>query len=235
MHQTTKFKHKNHWHLLYIYNMNVRLTDKQKVKISGSDDIFEVMRHILLRDNKVDRDKEHFWLICLAANNLISNIELVSLGSVDSTVVKPMNVFRIAVMKGAVKVILCHNHPSGGLVPSEGDKDMTDRLSQVGKILNIEVVDHLIITTKTYMSFADTGLMDKIGESTKWVPNYKLAEEIRKEEADIRRQAVKEAREKATKKKAVETAKVLKAKGIDINIIVEASGLSKEEIEKLRV
>jgi hypothetical protein len=61
------------------------------------------MRQILLRDNKIDRDKEHFWIICLANNNLISNIELVSLGSVNATIVRPMNVFRIAEMKGAVK------------------------------------------------------------------------------------------------------------------------------------
>ena len=131
--------------------MNVRLTDKHKIKVSGSDDIYEVMRHILLRDNKIDREKERFWLICLAKNNLISNIELVSLGSVDATIVKPMNVFRVAVMKGAVKVILCHNHPSGNLVPSAEDRDLTDRLLQVGRILNIEVIDHLVITTQTYI------------------------------------------------------------------------------------
>jgi DNA repair protein RadC len=211
--------------------MNIRLTDKHKIKVSASDDIYEVMRHILLRDNKVDREKEHFWLICLANNNLISNIELVSLGSVDATVVKPMNVFRVAVMKGAVKVILCHNHPGGNLTPSDADKDLTDRLMQVGRILNIEVIDHLIITTKTYMSFADTELLDKITKSTKWVPNYELASEIRKEEAQIRKQAVKEAKEKSM----IKAARGMKRKGISVDDISEITGLSKEEIEKLRV
>ncbi len=97
--------------------MNIKLTDKHKIKVKESDDIFEVMRHILLRDNKIDREKEHFWLICMANNNLIVNIELVSLGSVNAVTVKHMNVFRVAVLKGAVKVILCHNHPSGEMKP----------------------------------------------------------------------------------------------------------------------
>lgn len=215
--------------------MNIRLSDKHKKKVSSSIDLFEVMRHILLRDNKVDREKEHFWLICLANNNLILNIELVSLGSVNATVVKPMNVFRVAVMKGAVSVVLCHNHPSGELVPSKEDKDVTDRLVQVGRILNIEVVDHLIITTQTYMSFKDTGLMDEILESTKWVPNFTIAEEIRKEEAKIRKLAVKEAKEKASKKEKNQIAKELKRNNVDVEIIIKSTGLTKEEIEKLRV
>ncbi len=215
--------------------MNVRLTDKHKIKVSGSDDIFEVMRHILLRDNKVDREKEHFWLICLANNNLILNIELVSLGSVNSTVVKPMNVFRVAVMKGAVKVILCHNHPSDELAPSAPDMDLTDRLIQVGKILNIEVIDHLIITTKDYMSFCDTGLLEDISKSTKWVPNYTIAEEIRKEEAEIRKQAVKEAEEKTLNNRNIEIAREMKKANEPIEKIIRYSTLTKEEIEKLEV
>lgn len=221
--------------MLSLLIMNVKLTDKHKIKVNGSDDIFQVMRHILLRDNKIDREKEHFWLICLAQNNLISNIELVSLGSVTATIVEPMNLFRVAVMKGAVKVILCHNHPSGNLTPSDKDKDLTDRLYQVGKILNIKVIDHLIITTQTFMSFTDTGLLEQIKESTKWVPNYVVAEEIRKEEAKIRREAVKEAKEKTLSKRNIEIAKAMKSDKLPINMIVRYSGLSKEEIEKLKV
>ena len=174
--------------------MNVRLTDKQKIKVSGSRSIYEIMQRILLSESKVDQEKEHLWLISLATNNLILNIELVSLGSVNATIARPMNVFRVAVMKGAVKAILCHNHPSGNVMPSEEDKDMTDRLYQVGRILNIEVIDHLIISTKSYLSFADTGLLAKIAESKEWVPAYEIEEEIRKEEAQIRALAVEEAR-----------------------------------------
>ena len=232
--------------------MNVKLTDKHKIKVQESDDIFEVMRHILLRDNKIDREKEHFWLVCLANNNLIVNIELVSLGSVNATTVKPMNVFRVAVLKGAVKVILCHNHPSGELRPSEADKDLTDRLIQVGRILNIEVIDHLIISTKTYMSFSDTGLMNKLRESTKWIPQFELIERIRKEEKKLREEAVAIEKEKikAEKEKAVKLerekakkaliaekqsiAKAMKNKNMPIEEIIEITGLTEKDIKKLR-
>ena len=75
-------------------------------------------------------------------------IELIALGSYKSVDVEPMNVFRVAVMKNASRVILVHNHPSGSLTPSDADKDITDRLIQVGRILNIDLIDHLIITPK---------------------------------------------------------------------------------------
>ena len=220
--------------------MNVKLTDKHKIKVKESDDIFEVMRRVLLRDNKVDREKEHFWLICMASNNLIVSIELVSLGSVDATTVKPMNVFRVAVLKGAVKAIMCHNHPSGEIRPSEADKDLTDRLIQVGRILNIEVIDHLIITTRTFMSFADTGLLKQLQGSTKWVPQFELIERIREEERKIREEAVaieknknKIAKEKAAEKAKQSIAKAMKHKNMPIETIVEITGLTEKEIKKL--
>ncbi|WP_261832060.1 JAB domain-containing protein [Leminorella grimontii] len=73
-------------------------------------------------------------------------IELIALGSVRKVPVEPMNVYRVAVMKNATRVTAVHNHPTGRLAPSDADKDITDRLIQVGRILNIEMEDHLIIS-----------------------------------------------------------------------------------------
>lgn len=73
-----------------------------------------------------------------------------------------MEVFSFALQKRAVEIILCHNHPSGELKPSEGDKDASDRLIQVGIIVDTEVLDHLIISTKSYLSFKYTGLLDEL-------------------------------------------------------------------------
>ena len=145
--------------------------------------------------------------------NKILFIELVCMGSVKVATVEPMNVFRVAVMKNAVKVILVHNHPSGELTPSKDDKNLTDRLIQVGKILGVEVIEHLIITLKSFLSFADIRLLEKLAESTEYVPTYVLVKRIKKEEKKIREAAVKVAIEKGIKKGIEEGIEIGKVKG----------------------
>jgi len=222
--------------------MTISLSEDQKIKILNSDDVYSVMQNILLREEKIDQEKEHFWMVGLAQNNRILYIELVSMGSVKATTVEPMNVFRVAVLKGAVNVILAHNHPSGELKPSDADKDLTDRLIQVGLILNIKVIDHLVISVKSYLSFGDTGLLAELELSTKWVPQYQLIERIKKEEKKIRDQALKLEREKAkedkakaVKKEKLDIAKGMKKKGYKIADIIELTGLTKDEIEKIKL
>jgi len=99
-------------------------------------------------------------------------------------------------MKNASRVIAVHNHPSGMLAPSEEDIDLTDRLIQVGKILDIVVADHLIISTTTYTSFRGNGLMDELEKSLKYVPTYQVVEKIRKQEQLIAKQALAQERDK---------------------------------------
>jgi DNA repair protein RadC len=210
--------------------MTIELSDKQKIKLLNSDDVYTVMQGILLREEKIDQEKEHFWMIGLANNNRILYIELVSLGSVNAVTVEPMNVFRVAVLKGAVKAIIAHNHPSGELKPSDADKDLTDRLIQVGRILNIPVIDHLIISVNSYLSFVDTGLFEQLEDSTKWVPAFELIERIKKEEKKIRDQAVQEEKEKTIKK----VVKNARRKGLSVDDIAELTGLTPEEIAKIK-
>jgi DNA repair protein RadC len=204
--------------------MNVKLTDAEKIKILNSDDIYGIMQRILLREDKIDQNREHFWVIGLENNNRILFIELISLGTVNKTLAEPMEVFSFALQKRAVKIILCHNHPSGELQPSEGDKDISDRLIQVGIIVDVKVIDHLIISDKSYLSFKDIGLLDKLEKSTKYVPPYVLAERIKKEATEI-----------AKRKEKIEIAKAFKRSGIDNKTIAENTGLSVEEVKKLRV
>ena len=217
--------------------MTIELSDQQKIKLLNSNDIYSVMQEILLREEKIDQEKEHFWMIGLANNNRIQYIELVSLGSVNATTVEPMNVFRIAVMKGAVKVVMVHNHPSGELRPSDVDKNLTDRLIQVGLILNIQVIDHLIISVRSYLSFADVGLIKELEQSTQWVPHFELIDRIRQEEKKIRAEAIKltakKNLEKGVKKGKLDTAKEMIKKGYSINEIVELTGLQVREIERI--
>lgn len=133
-----------------------------------------------------------------------------------------MEVFSFALQKRAVKIMLCHNHPSGELTPSEMDKDITDRLIQVGIIVNCRVIDHLIITPTSYFSFEDIGLLDELKLSEKYVPPYILEQRIASEAAEI-----------AKRRRDIEIAKMMKEEGEDFEKIALFTGLSIFEIENI--
>lgn len=214
--------------------MNITLTDKEKIKVMNSDDLYKIMQSILLREQRVDQDREHFWTVCLNRANVIMNIELVSMGNVFSTGVLPMEVFSIPLQKRSVNLIIVHNHPSGELTPSTADIDVTDHLYQVGKFLNVPVLDHMIISKEGYFSFADDGLLGEISQSLKYVPVYMQKQKALKEQRKEFEKETKDIVKKTEHDKAVEMAKVLLEKGIDIETIAEASGLSKAAVKRLK-
>lgn len=201
--------------------MNVRLTEEQKIKILNADDLYKVMQQVLLRENKIDRNKEHFWIVCLATNNQILLIELISLGTVNQTLVEPMEVFSFALQKRAVKIIMVHNHPSGELSPSQTDIELTDKMLAIGKFINVPVTDHLIITEKSYYSFADSGMLAKIARDTEYDLTFTQIELLKKQ------------LDKAELRKAKEMAKKMLDKKYAIEEIAEITGLSREQIEGL--
>ena len=204
--------------------MNVNLSEAEKIKILNSDDLYGIMQRVLLRENKIDQDREHFWVIGLSNSNRLLFIELISKGTINKTLVEPMEVFSFALQKRAVKIMLVHNHPSGELKPSDADKDITDRLIQVGIIVDTEVLDHLIISDKSYLSFLDIGLLEELKESKKWVPTFELIKQAKKEAAAI-----------AKKANSVEIAKELKRRDTSSEDIAAITGLSIEEVEKIRI
>lgn len=210
--------------------MNIKLTDKDKIEVTNPDDLYGIMQRILLRENDIDREKEHFWIVGMNLAGVILYIELISMGSVRATTVEPMNVYRVAVLKGACKVIAVHNHPSGNLKPSGEDLDLTDRLIQVGRILEITMEDHLIINPKTYMTFKGTGLMEELGQSLKWVPPYKVAEMIGKKEQTIREEIVKD----EIIKYKLSTTHSLLARDIAIEEVAEIMNMTIEEVEMMK-
>lgn len=217
-----------------VLEMNIKITDKDKISITNPDDLYGIMQRILLRENMIDREKEHFWMIGLNMANVILYIELVSMGSVRATQVEPMNVYRVAVLKGATSVIAIHNHPSGNMTPSESDKDVTDRLIQVGKILNINFLDHFIISAEKYMSFENVGLMAKLEQSIKYVPTYQIQERIRKRELEIKKEKAKTDKLKKETDKLKETviANLLK-QNMTIEEIASILSLTQKEIEEI--
>jgi len=123
-------------------------------------------------------------------------------------------------------MILIHNHPSGVLRPSEGDKNFTDRLLKVGKIIDIKVIEHLIITETDYYSFANEGLIKEF-------ENNGLYELVRKESEEMKAFKLKLEKKENEKNKAIEIAKRLKGLGQDNDFIKKATGLTKRDIDKI--
>jgi DNA repair protein RadC len=222
--------------------MDITLSAADKIKVQEADDLYPIMQKILLRENKIDRNREHLWVIGLESNFRILFVELVSMGSVKRSIAEPMEVFSLALQKRAVSIILCHNHPSGNLQPSSYDKDITDRLIQAGRIVNVPLLEHLIITEYSYFSFKDRGLMKQLSQSTKYVPNYELVERIRKEAEQKAQRAVLEARatmklkiDEAEQKTKIAIAKELKRDGLDDAHIARLTKLPLKEVQQLRI
>lgn len=111
----------------------------------------------LVRSKLKDYSKEHFYLIALDSRNW--SIHEVSLGTLNASIVHPREAFTEAIKSKAASVIIVHNHPSGDPEPSEDDLEITKRLVEAGKILDIEVLDHIIVTKETFLSMKEKGIL----------------------------------------------------------------------------
>ncbi len=103
--------------------------------------------------------KEYFKLIMLNTKNIVISLKDISMGSLNSSIVHPREVFLEAIKNSSSSVILCHNHPSGDPTPSKEDIDITNRLKECGKLLGIEVLDHIIVGDINYISFKEKGFL----------------------------------------------------------------------------
>lgn len=207
--------------------MHVKIPkNQQDKKVTSSLDLYPIMQQVLLRENRLRRGQEHFWIIGLNNANKVLFIELVALGAQNRVNANPPDVFRMAIYKMAVKAVLWHNHPSGTLKASKGDVALTDRLIKVGEIIGIEVVDHLVIAEKAYLCFKDEGIMDDLRASDSWRLLSKEEQEIKelKEEIELRK------REEKWQK---EMAKKMLADKLPIDVIVKYTGLKKKVVENL--
>jgi len=124
-----------------------------KNKITSSKVVFEIMRPII-----GELPHEEFWVLFLNNSNKVISKSQLSKGGITGTIVDVRLVFKLALENGATSLILCHNHPSGNLDPSEADKQITTKLKTGGESLDVKVLDHLIITETNYYSFVDEGI-----------------------------------------------------------------------------
>jgi len=125
-----------------------------EIKITGSADVFNLM-HPLLSDLAY----EEFWIIFLNRSNKVIGKRKISQGGITGTVTDIRIILKIALESLATSLILCHNHPSGNLQPSEADINITRRLKESSGLMDISLLDHIIIGGKKYFSFADENLL----------------------------------------------------------------------------
>jgi DNA repair protein RadC len=128
--------------------------DKRKVNIGNPQTVADTIRPAIQ-----DRKKEHFQALLLDTRNTVIDNVSVTIGTLNASLVHPREVFKDAIKQSAASVIIAHNHPSGNPEPSEEDIKLTKRLVEAGRLLGIEVLDHIIIVDGGYFSFKERGLM----------------------------------------------------------------------------
>ena len=137
------------------YHPHFRATERPQ--ITQSKDAYSIL--IDNWDNDTIELKEHFKVLLLNRANRVLGVYEVSSGGMAGTVVDPKLIFGIALKAGASYLVLSHNHPSGNLKPSTEDINITKKLEAAGKLLDLLIIDHLIVTSTGYLSFQDEGLM----------------------------------------------------------------------------
>ena len=126
-------------------------------KISGSEDAYKVLQESW--DKSTIELFEQFRVMFVNRSNRVLGLFLVSSGGISGTTVDPKLIFVAALKSGATGLILSHNHPSGNLTPSQADIQLTKKVNDGGKLLDIQLLDHIIVTQDCYFSFADEGIL----------------------------------------------------------------------------
>jgi DNA repair protein RadC len=138
---------------LFEFNKRHNLSKVNNLPIKTAKDVF-LYASEKLSNNK----KEHFMVLHLDTKNKIIKDEIISIGTLNASIIHPREVFKSAIKESANSIILVHNHPSGDSEPSVEDKEITEKLMEAGEILNIKVLDHVIIGKDNYHSFKENTL-----------------------------------------------------------------------------
>ena len=125
---------------------------QSKFKINSPEDVYRRL-YPAMRESK----KEHFVELCLDTKNQVIREDTISIGSLNANIVHPREVFRTALIESAAHIIVAHNHPSGDPTPSREDIDITKKLVETGKIMGIDVLDHVIIGDCRHFSMKEAG------------------------------------------------------------------------------
>ncbi len=135
------------------YSPKVKASERKSIRCSR--DAEKAIREII----PSIEHREFFYLMCLNRANKILGYQQISTGGINGTIADIRMIFQTALKSNSSAIIIAHNHPSGNLQPSEADKKLTTKIKDAGKLMDISVLDHLIITSESYMSFADDNLI----------------------------------------------------------------------------
>lgn len=130
---------------------------EKKLKVNNSKDSYDILLDSW--DKNIIELQEEFKILLLNRGNIVLGVYPMSKGGVSGTIVDAKLVFSVALKCNASSIIIAHNHPSGGLIPSKADKLITEKLKEAGKYLDVVLLDHLIITKDDFYSFSDSGLL----------------------------------------------------------------------------
>jgi DNA repair protein RadC len=128
--------------------------NKDKIKVTSSRDVYETLKPFF---NDTMEHHENFYILLLNRTNKVLGVNKISEGGISGTVVDPKLVFQAALVSHASSIILAHNHPSGNTEPSDADIELTKKLSEAGKFMDLPILDHLILADEIYLSFKDEG------------------------------------------------------------------------------
>jgi DNA repair protein RadC len=155
------------------YNkLNMTYLQNSKMEITGGKDVAKVFLDLLALEDEVDQDKEHFYVMHLDIRSRVNMVELVSLGTLTSSLTHPRETFRRAIIAGSASIIVAHNHPSGEVEPSDEDIKTTKLLFEAGTLLGINLLDHIIFAEDKFYSFRECKEEEITGK-----PNYMQLQE----------------------------------------------------------
>lgn len=125
-------------------------------KLNSPEDIVLMMRRLLHMEQMAE---EHCYMIAMNSSCKVLGVFLISKGTVNVSLVTPRELYIRALLAGAVQIVLCHNHPSGNAIPSEQDIAITQKIKEAGEMININLADHIIIGSDSYLSFKEAKIL----------------------------------------------------------------------------
>jgi DNA repair protein RadC len=124
-----------------------------KIHIGQAAEVAKVFQDLLSLEDRIDQDKEHFYVCHLDSHHRINLVELVAIGTLTDATIHPRETYRRAIIEGSHSIIVAHNHPSGDPTPSDNDISVTLKLEKAGELLDIPLLDHIVFSQTTFYSF----------------------------------------------------------------------------------